>query len=134
MSDMKDWAKREIELACKKENPDRKEGEFDYGCSCYESAYRAFECLLGDEHSGMSIGITKNILNRLIDGKPLTPIEDTENVWNECHRGKDRESTTYQNKRRSSLFKDVHTNGTITYTDVNRYYCVDICSENSPVY
>lgn len=44
---------------------------------------RAFESLLGDGHSGMSIGITKNILNRLIDGKPLTPIEDTEEVWGE---------------------------------------------------
>lgn len=49
---------------------------------------RAFESLLGDGHSGMSIGITKNILNRLIDGKPLTPIEDTEDVWNVCSRGK----------------------------------------------
>ena len=30
MSDMLDWAKREVEIACKKENPNRKEGEFDY--------------------------------------------------------------------------------------------------------
>ena len=29
---MKEWAKKEVELACKHENPDRKEGEFDYGC------------------------------------------------------------------------------------------------------
>lgn len=34
-----------------------------------------------DGHSGMSIGITKNILNRLIAGKPLTPIVDTEDIW-----------------------------------------------------
>lgn len=33
--DMKEWAKREVELACKRENPDRKEGEFVYGCACY---------------------------------------------------------------------------------------------------
>ena len=30
---MMDWAKREVEIACKKENPNRKEGEFDYGCA-----------------------------------------------------------------------------------------------------
>ena len=33
---MLEWAKREVEIACKNENPDRKEGEFDYGCACYE--------------------------------------------------------------------------------------------------
>lgn len=71
---MTEWAKREVEIACKRENPDRKEGEFDYGYACYESALKAFYCLMEDWHSGMSIGITKNILNRLIDGKCLTPI------------------------------------------------------------
>lgn len=75
---MSEWAKREVEIACKKENSDRKEGEFDYGCACYESALKAFNSLLEDGHSGYSIGFTKNILNRLIDGQPLTPIEDTD--------------------------------------------------------
>ena len=26
-----EWAKNEVELACKRENPDRKAGEWDYG-------------------------------------------------------------------------------------------------------
>ena len=73
---MREWAKKEIELACKRENPDRKDGEFDYGCACYESAFKAFESLLEDKHSGFSISITKRILNRLIDRKVLTPIFD----------------------------------------------------------
>ena len=34
-----------------------------------------------DGHSGFSIQITKSILNRLIDGKCLTPIEDTPDIW-----------------------------------------------------
>lgn len=55
MSNMLDWAKREVEIACKKENPNRKEGEFDYGCACYESALKAFESLCDDGHSGFSI-------------------------------------------------------------------------------
>ena len=79
--DLEKWAEKEIEIACKKENPNREEGEWDYGCACYESALKAFKSLLEDEHSGFSISITKNILNRLIDGKPLTPIEDTDDVW-----------------------------------------------------
>lgn len=74
---LREWAQREVALACKREKPDRKEGEFDYGCACYESALKAFNSLLEDGHSGMSIGYTKQILNRLIDGKPLTPVEDT---------------------------------------------------------
>lgn len=70
----------------------------------------------------MSIGFTKHILNRLIDGKPLTPIEDTEDVWNltpRSGRGKH-----YQCKRMSSLFKNVNEDGTVKYTDINRCYCV----------
>ena len=67
-----DWAKNEIEIACKKERGSAPNNEWDYGCACYESALKAFECLCEHGHSGMSIGITKNILNRLIDGKCLT--------------------------------------------------------------
>lgn len=66
---MLDWAKREVELACKRENPDRKPGEWDYGCACYESALKALKSLLEDGHSGFSISLTKQILNRLIDRK-----------------------------------------------------------------
>lgn len=78
---MMEWAKREVEIASKRERGDKPESEWDYGCACYDSALKAFESLCGDDHSGFSIGITKGILNRLIDGKPLTPIEDTEEVW-----------------------------------------------------
>lgn len=122
---MKEWAKREVELACKRENPNRKEGEFDYGCACYESALKAFNSLCEDGHSGFSIGLTKHILNRLIEGKPLTPINDTDDGWNlicEDNNGTKR----YQNKRMSSLFKYVHPNGVVTYSDVNRVICTDI--------
>lgn len=68
---MKSWAEREVEIACKHENPDRKEGEWDYGCACYESALKAFKSLMEDGHSGFSIAMTKHILNRLIDHKPV---------------------------------------------------------------
>ena len=55
MSGMLDWARREVEIACEKENPNRKGDEFDYGCACYESALKAFESLCEDGHSGFSI-------------------------------------------------------------------------------
>lgn len=129
MSNMLDWAKREVEIACNKENPNRKEGEFDYGCACYESALKAFESLCNDGHSGFSIKMTQAILNRLLDGKPLTPIEDTDDVWNKCACGKGYPET-YQCKRMSSLFKYVYADGTVKYDDIDRSYCIDINNRN----
>lgn len=119
---MLEWAKREVEIASKRERGDKPEGERDYGCACYDSALRAFESLCSDGHSGFSIGLTKNILNRLIEGKPLTPIEDIESVWGMTYR--EGKSKHYQCKRMSSLFKDVAEDGTITYSDINRCYCI----------
>lgn len=121
MSDLKSWAEREVEIACKRENPDRKEGEWDYGCACYESALKAFNSLLEDGHSGMSIGFTKNILMRLIDGKPLTPIEDTDDVWNKVAYQRDDKTVIYQNKRMSALFKNVRPDGSADFNDTDRF-------------
>ena len=117
-----DWAKKEIEIACKRERGDKPETEWDYGCACYESAYRAFQSLAGDGHSGMSISITKNILNRLIDGKPLTPIVDTPDVWKDVTYLEDK--CSYQCTRMSSLFKDVYPDGRVEYHDNDLCYCV----------
>lgn len=121
---MYEWAKKEVEIACKKENPDRKQGEFDYGCACYESALKAYKSLMEDEHSCMSFGFTRNILKRLLDEMPLTPIEDTPDIWNEVADIKNK--TEYQCKRKHSLFKTVNNEtGEITYNDVDRIICVD---------
>lgn len=115
---MLDWAKREVEIACKKE----KEGGFDHAYACYESALKAFESLCEDDQSGLSIKMTQVILNRLIDRQPLTPIEDTDDVWNKVFRDKDG-NIIYQCKRMSSLFKHVYADGTVKYDDINRSYC-----------
>ena len=70
---MREWAKREVEIY-KKEN--FTDDDFNYGNACVDSALRAFNSLYEDNHSGFSIRITQIMLNRLIDGKPLTEIED----------------------------------------------------------
>ena len=127
---MKNWAKREVEIACKKENPERKEGEFDYGCACYESALKAFNCLMDDGHSGMSISFTKNILNRLIEGKPLTPIEDTDDVWNYISDENDG-AKLYQSNRMHALFKRIYPDGAVKYDDIDRVVCVDVNNKTS---
>lgn len=128
------WQETEIRLACEREL------EFDtsdaqYGVMCYHSALRAYQCLARDGHSGSSIAITKGILNRLLDGKCLTPIEDTEDVWEEISYttdGTEKASRHYQCKRMSALFKDVAPDGTVTYSDVSRVNCINVDSPNVP--
>lgn len=130
---MLEWAKKEVELAKEHERKISKEFEesygkalFDYGGACYDSALKAFKSLTEDNHSGMSIKITQQILNRLIDGSPLTPIEDREDIWNEVTRNKKDNIIMYQCSRMSSLFKYVYENGKVTYSDIDRSYCFDI--------
>lgn len=122
---MLEWARREVELACihEKENSEN-EGDYEYGCRCYKSALKAFECLCEDDHSGYSIEITKDILNRLIDAIPLTPATDSEDSWNYVYNIEDG-TAVYQSSRMSGLFKHVKPDGDVTYHDVNRYRCVD---------
>lgn len=129
-SSMERWAENEVAIACRREKPDRKDGEWDHGCACYESALKAFNSLCEDGHSGFSIGLTKAILNRLIDNKPLLPIEDTDDGWNKCNFERKDGSKEYQSKRMSSLFKKVKEDGTVEYNDVNRYHGVNIENPN----
>ena len=118
---MSEWAKREVEILKGKNPP---EDGFDYVGGCCDSALRAFESLMNDGHSGMSISITKAILMKLIDGVALTPIEATPDVWGEPDHWDGK--TTYQCKRMSSLFKEVYDDGRVEYTDVGRYYAIPI--------
>ena len=70
----------------------------------------------------------QNYLQWLIDdieavkedkSKPLTPIEDTDDVWNLIDNHENG-YISYQCKRMSSLFKDVYADGTVKYDDINR--------------
>lgn len=123
---MSTWAEKEVELACMKERTNSSEEDgWNYGCACYESALRAYNSLCSDGHSVYSIGATKQILNRLIDRKPLTPIEDTPDIWFNVTADHDKEVTRYQCKRMGSLFKYVYADGTIKYRDVDNCYCVN---------
>lgn len=115
---LSDWADREVKIACKKED--------GYGTGCYKSALKAFHSLMDDGHSGCSIGFTQAILNRLIEGKPLTPIDDDPALWNECGWRSSDGATIYQNSRMSGLFKDAHPDGTITFSDIDRVILIEV--------
>lgn len=135
-SRLEEWAENEVAIACRHEKPDRKDGEWDYGCACYESALKAFRSLCEDAHSGFSIGMTKLILNRLISHKPLQPIADTPETWHDVSdmSGLKGEESTYRCKRMPSLSKYVYADGTVKYKDTDRCSIVDINNPNISYY
>lgn len=132
---MTNWAEREIAAACKRENPNWDGKSFDYGCSCYQSALKAYKSLMDDGHSGFSFSMTRNILKKLLDNIPLSPITDKDFFNNEGESIKSLEpdeslkkrglKSHIQCPRRSSLFREEDLEGNVKYTDVDRYYCVN---------
>lgn len=130
---MLDWARREVELAKKFERGGEEDnGEWDYGCACYDSAMKAYELLSEEGHSGYSWSITKNILMRLMEGKPLRPIidEDFKNgndctYYPTCYL-KDGIVSEKQCPRMSSLFRTEYDDGTVKYRDIDRVIGIDI--------
>lgn len=129
---MTEWAEKEVELACEREAPGRKDEEWDYGCACYESALKAFKSLCEDGHSGLSISLTKHILMRLIDHKPLTPLQGTDEEWEERIWREGNGERHYQNKRYSALFKVIDKDGNVTYDDVDRIICKNEFNSSIP--
>lgn len=119
---LSDWADREVQIACK--------GADGYGAGCYQSALKAFRSLMDDGHSGFSIGCTKAILNRLIDGKPLTPINDVDDEWN-SESDFYGEDGHYQHNRASSVFKTVNPDGSVEYNDVDRTVLVEVADDGT---
>ena len=130
---MYDWAEQECRLACKKENPnfDFDSDDFDYGCSCYKSALKAYKSLAEDGHSGMSFSFTRDILERLMRHEPLTPITDDDfKDGNYLYPDEQLASmglkSEIQCPRMSSLFRKETIDGEVTYNDLDRAYCIDI--------
>ena len=116
---------KEVERICKEINPNWDGASFDYDCSCYKSALKAYKSLAEDGHSGFSWSFTASILKRMLDGLPLSPITDEDF----------KASTTYEREggievnqcpRMSSLFRYEKKDGSFTYHDQNRQYCYNV--------
>lgn len=128
---MSEWAAEEVRIACERERATIVETDKDvdammqeYAESCYQSALKAYNSLCGDGHSGMSFSITAGILKRLCSGYPLTPIDDTDGVWNLIRETTDK--IEYQCRRMPSLFKTVSKeDGSVQFRDIDRFLCVN---------
>lgn len=117
-----EWAENEIAIASKGDESTT-DTEFDYAKHCFDSALKAYKSLLDDNHSGASWGITRQILTRFLNSVPLTPIEDTEDVWEDCSQFFDKPK--WQCKRCSSFFKEYDEEGNVIYEDNSRTVCID---------
>ena len=130
---MYDWAEQECRIACKKENPNFNfdSEDFDYGCSCYKSALKAYKSLCEDDHSGASFNFTRIILERLMDGQLLTPITDEDfeggvSIFSDKDLASRGLKSEIQCPRISSLFRRETLDGKVSYIDNNRAYCINI--------
>ena len=127
------WAEQECRIACKKENPNYNfdSEDFDYGCSCYKSALKAYKSLCEDDHSGASFNFTRIILERLMHEQPLTPITDEDfeggvSIFSDKDLASRGLKSEIQCLRMSSLFRREKLDGKVSYSDNNRAYCINI--------
>ncbi len=125
---MTDWARREVELACK---GDPKEDGVLYTQICFQSALKAFESICNDELTGFQVSFVRDILVRLLNRKPLTHIDDIPESWSPCLFVDKDLKEDLQCVRMSSLFKQVYHDGTVRYRDVNRVVCTDQVSSTT---
>lgn len=116
MSDIgTEWAAYEVEMVMN-------------GCTdnvvraVYNSAVEAYRALW----ESPDFTEAAHVLDLLVRRIPLTPILDAPEQWNEAFGFDDKSCESFQHKRRSSLFKDVYSNGKIEYKDVDYCVCVDI--------
>jgi len=125
-----EWARREIDLLIKMES------DPGYAPECAESAFRAYRSLCADGHSGVSIQLVKKILDDLIDLKPLTPLTGEDDEWSLIDDGfvDGRRHGIFQNRRYGSLFKSIYPDGTVKYSDVDRFVCVDMDNPRNRFY
>lgn len=115
------WAEREIAIAKQKLDPND-----HYAAMCYDAALELYKVFCAQGHSGMSSQLTIDILKKLLDYKPLSPIigeNDFEEAF-EC-KDHDNEARVFQNTRMPSLFKYVNKDGTVTFIDIDRFKFID---------
>ena len=113
-----EWAKHEADRLIKKLVETEDNASIQYTKMCLDSALKAYELLIKCCHSGNSWNMTKNYLMRLMEMKSLVPIEDLPENWGDPV---DRAGTKqYQSIIAPGLFKAVHTDGKVTYYDLDR--------------
>jgi hypothetical protein len=98
---------------------------FDYEGECYKSALKAFKSICDDGHSGLSHSITARILKRMLDGLPLEKIQETDFTDDDMSWTEDDGTKHIMCDKMFSLWKEIHPDGTVTYSDSDRAVGID---------
>lgn len=131
-NNLKEWAKREIDLATTGTDTSDEKNELN---RYYKAAYLAF-CDFVDRVEGLKKpGVVKTILTQLLHENPITPIDDNEEdweLWSQAEgldlRDKNAE-VIYQCRRRPSLFKRdirIGEKRSVQFSDANRAVSIEI--------
>jgi hypothetical protein len=99
---------------------------FDYTGECYKSALKVFKSLCDDDHSGMSYSITAGILKRMLDNLPLEKIQETDFTDDDMSWTMDDGTKHIMCDKMFSLLKEIHPDGTVTYSDSDRVVGINI--------
>jgi len=129
-NDPMQWAENEVALLLDSRrslnNDEADDWENQYFEACCLSALKAYKVLFEDDHSGMSWNITANILKRLLEDKPLSPItgadfEDASDILDspEWLHQMGLVSATPCTRMRG-LYRYTYKNDVVEYKDINR--------------
>lgn len=99
---------------------------FDYEGECYKSALKAFKSICDDGHSVLSHSITARILKRMLDGLPLEKIKETDFTDDDISFTMDDGTKHIMCDKMFSLWKVIHPDGTISYSDQDRVVGVNV--------
>lgn len=111
---------KEIEEIKAKGQEPHKLDYFDYEGECYKSALKAFKSICDDGHSGLSYSISARILKRMLDGLPLEKIKETDFTDDDMSWVEDDGTKHIMCDKMFSLWKEIHPDGTVTYSDQDR--------------
>lgn len=113
------WLEREVELlkireqAPSENNDDISDELFTaYVMSCIDDAKKIALEFEKQEHSGFSASLTIELLTKMLRHQPLTIITGAEDEWDE----RELFDSSQQNKRLTSLFRNVNKDGTFVYS------------------
>lgn len=119
-----EWARREVSLIRDIEKRRLECWEFEEVAECYDAALEAFESLLQPRPMYLDMATTKNILNRLLNYKPLSPIEDIDDEWEDplvIRELNGNRQVRYIHKRMESLNKNINLDGSIDFVDLSQF-------------
>lgn len=134
---MKEWARREVDLAKTWLNDEDLEAK-ETMSEEYEAAYRSY-CNFLDEYEKLeNTKIIKTVFTQLLHEENLSPIVDSEDDWTlvegfDPAAGNENPGfSIYQCKRRNSVFKKVTYDRktgeeeSVAFRDIDRAVCIDI--------